>query len=820
MHPPPHTGVPRQRPRSTRHASNAAEPIRGGGRAEATRTPPLPAKPALRPAPAPVPASARNLPMSRPAFRRGGALALSFAVLAPPAALAQSPPGAPSALPPVIVQAPAERRRAAPARPRIAAEAAPRPAPRATPRPAPPSPAAVAPAPVSPRVAGSPVPGLDPGAGPPTRGSLTVPSVQQQRANVNATVGSVAFIDATSFQNRYTNALPDILKDTPGVLAQSRYGQEIRLSVRGSGVARSFHTRGIEILQDGIPLNLADGSGDFYQIDPLSLRSVEVYKGGNGLIFGSSTLGGAINFVTPTAYTAIGQNVIRIEGGSFGALRTNVQVSRIDGPVDVLINATQSHQDGYRAHQNQDYTQVNANLGYQVAPGIETRFYIGTYVTRQKLPGTLDLFNALTFPNQAAAAVLTGNQKRDVFTERLANRTSFALETGTLSVDSWMIHKRLFHPIFQVIDQDGTTYSVSPRWSGTFDVAGHRNDLTVGARAFGGTNSALQYVNVQGQRGALTASARQNAQNYEGYVDNKFWITPEIALMTGAKLFHDERDFRNLFTVPAGAANRDYDGFNPKVGLLYQPAPNIQLFTDVTRARDVPDFSDLAQANPSGLTFVPLQAQKAWTAEVGTRGSWERLRWDVTLYRSTIRDELINFSQNAGLGIPAATFNADRTLHQGVELGLSVDLLRDVSGDGAGDTIALSQVWTHNDFRFVGDPVYGNNRIAGIPRNVLRTTLAYTNPNGFYVAPALDWVPEGAFADHANTLRVPGYWLLGVQTGMNLGRGLSVYLDARNLADKRFIGDVGAVTNARLVPTTVFYPGEGRSVFAGLRYVY
>jgi iron complex outermembrane receptor protein len=234
----------------------------------------------------------------------------------------------------------------------------------------------------------------------------------------------------------------------------------------------------------------------------------------------------------------------------------------------------------------------------------------------------------------------------------------------------------------------------------------------------------------------------------------------------------------------------------------------------------VPDFSDLAQANLTGLTFVPLQQQRAVTGEIGTRGSWDRLKWDVTFYRSTVRDELINFNTNAGLGIPAATFNADRTLHQGIELAGAVDLFHHVSGPDAGDTISLAQVWTYNDFRFVGDRVYGNNQIAGTPRHVLRTTLSYKRPDGFYLAPALDWVPEGAFADHANTLRVPGYALLGLQTGWRLPGGVTVFLDARNLTDRRYISDFGPVTDARVVPTAIFYPGEGRSVFAGVRHIF
>ena len=59
------------------------------------------------------------------------------------------------------------------------------------------------------------------------------------------------------------------------------------------------------------------------------------------------------------------------------------------------------------------------------------------------------------------------------------------------------------HPIFQVIDQDGITYGVSPHWTGSFDVGGYRDDLTIGGRFFGGNNKALQFVNVAGNRGAL-----------------------------------------------------------------------------------------------------------------------------------------------------------------------------------------------------------------------------------------------------------------------------------------------------------------------------
>ncbi len=314
----------------------------------------------------------------------------------------------------------------------------------------------------------------------PGSGSLTVPSVAEQRRSLNQTVGSVGFVDAAGIQNRYANTLRDVIKDVPGVTVQERYGQEVRLSIRGSGVARGFHLRGIELLQDGIPLNLADGSGDFYQIDPLALRSVEVYKGGNALTFGATTLGGAVNLVTPTARTALAPTIVRIDGGSFNAVRENFQVSRVVGPADFLVNGTITNADGFRQHEVQRTQNFNANLGYQIAPGVETRFYAGLYFTDQKLPGALTLDESLRTPRIANPAALSGNQSRQVATERIANRTSFLLDVGKLDIDSWAIHKSLYHPIFQVIDQDGWTYGVSPHWAGTFDVAGFRNDTILG----------------------------------------------------------------------------------------------------------------------------------------------------------------------------------------------------------------------------------------------------------------------------------------------------------------------------------------------------
>ncbi|MFZ4411114.1 MAG: TonB-dependent receptor family protein, partial [Paracraurococcus sp.] len=589
-------------------------------------------------------------------------------------------------------------------------------------------------------------------------GSLTVPSVEQQRKQVELTPAAARFIEAEEFRNRRAFTLRDVLAETPGVFVQERYGQELRLSVRGSGIARGFHLRGVEVLQDGIPVNLADGSGDFYQIDPLALRSVSVFPGGNALAYGASTLGGAINFVTPTAQTAEAANILRAEAGVWGTWRLSGQVSRVFGEADALANFSHFATDGWRRHSRGSYNQFNGNVGYRVSDNVETRFYVGIYDTRQLLPGALTLTQALNTPRMANPAALAGNQARNVQAERFANRTTVRLDAGQVDIDSWLIHKSLYHPIFQVIDQDGLTWGVAPRWTTGFLVGDLRNDLIVGGRYFAGSNDALQYVNNRGSRGVQTANGVQRATNYEAYLENRLWILPEVALVAGAKALRNERDYENRLN--GQQFSRTYDGFNPKIGVLWQPRPEVQVFTNLTRSQDVPDFSDQLQTGPNGRPlWVPLEAQRAWTVELGTRGRFDRGGWDATLFRSDLRGQLLQYTVNPS--IPASTFNAGTTVNQGVELAARYDLWRGLLA--AEDRITLGQVWTYNDFRFRNDPQYRDNRVAGLPPHVLRTTLAYTQPDRFFVRPNLDWVPEGAWADYANTLRANSYVKLGLE---------------------------------------------------------
>ena len=115
--------------------------------------------------------------------------------------------------------------------------------------------------------------------------------------------GGASVVDMDDVKTGKVSSWVDSLGMAPGVFVQERFGsEEARISIRGSALSRTYHGFGLKVLQDGIPVNYADGFFDMQAIDPAAARFVEVLRGPNASAFGSGTLGGAVNFVSPTGY--------------------------------------------------------------------------------------------------------------------------------------------------------------------------------------------------------------------------------------------------------------------------------------------------------------------------------------------------------------------------------------------------------------------------------------------------------------------------------------------------------------------------------------
>ena len=566
------------------------------------------------------------------------------------------------------------------------------------------------------------------------------------------------------------------------------------------------------MLQDGVPFNLADDNGDFQELDPQVVQHLEVYRGGNALRYGSSTLGGAINAVTPVGRTAP-KLELRIDGGAFDTIRSKVAAGFFDERGDAYLALTTDNADGDRRHAQRNAVRFNGNAGLRLTENIETRFYASINHINQQLPGSLTLGQAVSTPALSLPNNISGDQHRDIDSLRLQNRTTIDWGTGKLVFGGFYNAKQLFHPIYQVIDQQSSDRGVFLNLDLAGNIGGLPWELTGGAQARFGAVAARQFVNVAGERGVLTSDARLIARTANSYGELRITPVPRLTLIAGAVYTNGLRKVNNHLTAPR-SGRAVFNAISPKIGVLYGAANTSQIYANYSRSVELPGFIELNQVPSSGSPgFVNIAPQRAWTAEIGTRGSVGIATWDISFYRADVRGELLQFAVAAD--IPASTFNAGKTRHQGLEAGLTLSLA---------SWATLQQVYQYNDFTFRDDVRYGDNRLPVVPKSQYRARLRL-GTDRINLTPNIEWTPEGAYADYMNSVRAPGYVLFGLNAQARLRKGMKAFLDVRNLTARKAIGDISAVVSyspddpatALDESSAAFYPVERRAVYGGLR---
>lgn len=637
------------------------------------------------------------------------------------------------------------------------------------------------------------------------------PVVADARQRLSETPGAVAVVSSESYEGRMATGLADMLRDVPGVYIQKKFGGDTRLAIRGSGIGNANHLRGALVAQDGIPLNEADGFGDTQLVDPFIARFTEVYKGGNALRFGGALLGGAINIITPTGKTMPDKGVLRAEAGDYDTLRAHASTGGQWGQWDAFGAVSGYTTSGWRQQSEGQWQFASGNVGYTFGDDQEVRAYVSGGYIHQQIPGTLSLQQALTTPERANPANAALNYQRDMSVVRGVVQTRWRLDASTvLEGGVYAVRKELDHPIFQVIDQHSENWGVFARvdWEG--EAFGREADLFYGLSYRAGENDARQWINLAGSKGALTAQSLQEATGLDVFVEGRLFVVDGFALVAGGSFGRAERDYQSF--PPSAVVVTDsetYEWFSPRVGFVWEDEAGMQIYGNVTRSVEPPNFGALA---PTTGGFQPLQEQDAWTAEVGTRGRTANLVWDVALYRADIENELLTFSVNPALGIPAATFNAlDGTIHQGLEAGLDWEIV---------DGLRLRQTYMWSDFRFTGDRQYGDSQLPIVPEHYYRAELK-GSAGGFWIAPSLEWSMTDTWVDYANTFKAPSYVVFNLNLGYEFDQGPMLFLDVRNIFDEAHVSNFTPVVNwnaASAAQRNIFFPGDRRSVYGGVSF--
>jgi iron complex outermembrane receptor protein len=676
------------------------------------------------------------------------------------------------------------------------------------------------------------------------RDTIPLDTVRLQEVTVTATRAPARILDVPlavtvvgreEFQNVPGNRVDQALRTVPGVLAQSRTGGgDLRIVIRGFGArgagdrSNAGTTRGIRILQDGVPETEPDGRTSLDLVDLGAVEELEVIRSSASALWGNAA-GGVVSFSTVPDFDAPFVQAEQQTGG-FGLLRHVVRGGHTFGAARTYLTLARTEQDGWRRNSAGQRTLLNAGLVAPVGGRTEVRLHAVAADNRFGIPGPLTQA-ALDEDPQQANAVYAGRRERRH--NRLARGSVHvehrAGERVTVEGMLFAQPKRLIRSergTYREFDRHHAGGSLGARWEHT-SAPGLAASLSAGVdHARQGGAGVFYSLTSEGERGTEVLNNRNEGSRNLGVYAQEQLSAGALEVVLGARWDAVDYDVKNLL-APQLSDQRSFTRLSPKLGLLWRLSPSRSLYAGVGGGVEAPAGNETDPVGTFGDDTIYginplLRPIRSTTYEVGTKaiesrgaGPVRAFSYDLALYWTEVRDEIVPYRGGRFY------FSAGAVRRRGAELGVRV-----VTAPGVEMDFAL----TGNDHRYTRYAVdsvhygrpgamadFSGNRVVGVPdvhgSAALRWAPAFRREAELEVG--MQWV-DGFWADDANAVRVPGYALwnagIGLRRPLRLPRGLTARgsLRLENLLDERYVASAFLNPDVVAGEPVAFEPGLPR----------
>ncbi len=705
--------------------------------------------------------------------------------------------------------------------------------------------------------------------------------VTATRARERETPATFSNITARELAERYsTQDIPQILSELPSTTFYSENGNGIGynyLNIRG------FDQRRISVMINGIPQNDPEDHNVYWLDFPdlaANLNDIQVQRGAGSAFYGPPAIGGSVNLVT--GFPMKGGVSLFSGYGSYNTRKYSAAVSSglVDNRYVVFGRLSRMLSDGYRERSWIDFSSYYLGaVRYDETMTTQLNFYGGPIADHLAYYGISKedayardsqrrRYNPISRPEEIenfsqphyellhewrlndritlnnAIFLVTGEGFFDYdgswapysyYRITPANGFSVTGDPDTLYIPSALIRAFV----------DNTQYGWLPRvqldhGTGTLTVGAetrvHRS-LHWGALRWGeelpaGVTPDYHYYEYRGAKDIFSL-----------YGQELYRLSPDITLLLHLQYaysryrLYDEKYVGTEFTVP-------YHFLNPRIGVNVNVTEEINLYGHISRTSREPRLKNLYDAAESS---TPV-SWGAVTPQFGTRsdGSYnfrdplvkpesligveigagyrsDFLRASVNLYHMDFANEIIKSGRLDRFGQPV-TGNADRTLHQGIELSAELTAVPGLTLS-ANTTISRNRLTRHAVYGYWNSSwpvrvVLDGNTIAGFPGLLANARVAYEY-RGLHAALVLQHVGEfftdnfqnpgagrvdpGRRVDASTVLHA---WLNAELPVAFLGMSLEARIQVNNLLDALY---------ASHGEGDQFFPAAGRNVFASLR---
>ena len=591
--------------------------------------------------------------------------------------------------------------------------------------------------------------------------------------------------------------MQDVLAGVPGLIVANRNNptQDPRIVIRGVGARTAFGVRGVRVLHDGIPLTVADGQTPLDYLDVESVERIEVIRGSASSLYGNSA-GGVVAFSSPLLERRATEGALR--AGSNGFVRSSLRTTGSARSLEYSASVNHAGEDGYRAHARQRVTRGNGRVRRAFGASSVTAHLLAFDMPLAENPGALTAAQLAADRRMAEPLAVTRGAGKNVSQVQAGVAYARGFTDGDLSAIVFAGKRGLDNPLtFAVIDLDrlsgGLLLRASRRaWNASrftvgVDVQRQDDDREEYENCTDAAAPGVRCPSLPAERGALRRSQRERVSSVGPYATGEIGAG-RYRLSSGLRADAISFDVRDRFvtaTDPDESGRRSMRAVSPHVGILARLDGANSLYANASSAFETPTATELGN-KPDGSAGInaTLEPQRSRTIEAGAKGTSSRLSYDLALYTTNVRDELVPF-EIAGGGGRRYFRNAGRTRRSGAELAVGAGIGR----------LEVQAAATYSKFEFVefetSTANFAGKSIPGAPARFAEISAAWTAR--VVQIGAFARFSSSIFVDDANSASAPGYETLSLRARGALRIGsvsLAPGFALENLFGRKYVGSV------------------------------
>ncbi len=488
--------------------------------------------------------------------------------------------------------------------------------------------------------------------------TVTVTRTEQDPARVPNAVAVIEGDAIQAFQRRASPA--EAFTGVPGFYVENRRNFSLSGGVRFAIRAPMprFGMRGVQILQDGVPMTMADGTTEPTNIDLASLGRIEVLRGPSSVLYGNSA-GGVITL--QTEFPPPGRFFVQpdVQWGSYGYQQQQVKASATTPRASYLVSASRLQTDGFRANSRADVRRANVVVRAAPSSRTEIRGVFNLYdLPFGESASTLTLADARDNPRSVRPQAITQGWGESTTQQQAGLTVQHQVRPGhTVRATAWGVLRDVWNPIpFAVISVDRRAAGFRSEYSGTANAGAVPITWTTGFDFSTQHDEREEYGNggvpAGGGRtrvGALGLAQLEEVRSVSPFVHLTARLGERWNLTGGARYDRYRFTATDRFLANGDqSGGRTLDAVSPMAGVTFVPASWLNLYANVATAYQTPTTVELSNRPDNAGGFNDdLGPEDLRSVEAGVRGAiapW-RLRFEVATYASAIDGAIVRFQR-------------------------------------------------------------------------------------------------------------------------------------------------------------------------------